>query len=144
VYFWVLHGRFRLATDMKLQTILIFLLSFQCLAADKSIHFSVVPNDCIVKNKSETCQADVLISWEMALAQDVCLYQEHKLLRCIAAKKHGDIAINLEASANTAVNFSLLNAVDGSVLYKQSFKVNVLEEFPYKPRKLPWRLTQLF
>ena len=129
---------------MKLQTALIFLLSFQSLAADKSVHFSVVPDDCIVKSKGEICQANVSVRWEMEQAQDVCLYQDTKLLRCISAKKRGEIAINIMASTDNAISFSLTNATDGTVLYTQPFKVNVLEEFPYKPRKLPWRLTQLF
>lgn len=129
---------------MKFRPVLFYLLSFQCFAASPPVHFSVVPNDCIVKNKGDICQADISVSWKMEQALDVCLYQDAALLRCISAQKQGLMAINVVANANSAVHFSLLNAADGSLLYKQSFKVNVLEEFPYKPRKLPWRLTQLF
>ncbi|WP_404340623.1 DUF3019 domain-containing protein [Pseudoalteromonas mariniglutinosa] len=74
-------------------------------------HFDISPKVCVVMEQHDFCDLELQLSWQLAMPQDVCLYENNQQLGCWQQSSQGQHQYKARVQVETI--YSLINPLTG-------------------------------
>ncbi|WP_394131277.1 DUF3019 domain-containing protein [Shewanella maritima] len=127
----------------QLIIILLLFLSLGSVYADTldgKVKLTATPEFCLTDAEEQFCEMDIVLNWEMASEQLVCILSDYEAMPRWCSTDSSTRSLNLRIQSDKDINFVLVNKNNNTL---GSVKINITKSSATKVRRRyrnPWSL----